>query len=104
MRKLFVFIAFILCSTAYSQSRAVVHINAEFNKSNDWYGLEIIDDVRVYNGYIDKQPAIKDKYSITKVPTLILFVDGKEIKRWEGGLDMKLHVDAKEVQAEIDRL
>lgn len=79
-----------------------MHINAEFNKSNDWYGLDAIDGVRVFNGYIEQNPAIKEKYSIAKVPTLMLFIDGKEVQRWEASLDMKLHATTKEIQNKID--
>lgn len=93
----------LLSFNLYSQEKAVVHINAEFNISNDWYGLEDLDGVKVYNGYIDNNPKIQAKYNITKVPTLILYVDGKELKRWEAGLDMKLHVTTKEVQTQIDK-
>ena len=101
MRKLLVLL--LLSGSVYGQN-ALVHINAQFNKSNDWYGLNVVDGVKVYNGYLETNPAIKEKYNITKVPTLILYRDGKEIERWEGGLDMKLNVNPKDVQWEIDRL
>jgi len=95
---------FLLLSIPSFGQNALIHINAEFNKSNDWYGLEIIEGIKVYNGYIDQNPAIQKKYKITKVPTLILFRDGEEIERWEAGLDMKLHITSSEVQKEIDSL
>lgn len=95
---------FLLLSIPSFGQNALIHINAEFNKSNDWYGLEIIEGIKVYNGYIDQNPAIQKKYNITKVPTLILFRDGEEIERWEAGLDMKLHITSSEVQKEIDSL
>jgi len=93
----------LLSLSAYGQN-ALVHINAEFNKSNDWYGLEVVDGIKVYSGYLETNLAIKEKYNITKVPTLILYRDGKEIERWEAGLDMKLHIKANEVQDKIDTL
>jgi hypothetical protein len=101
MRKLLVLL--LLSGSVYGQN-ALVHINAQFNKSNDWYGLNVVDGVKVYNGYLETNPAIKEKYNITKVPTLILYRDGKEIERWEAGLDMKLHIKANEVQDKIDTL
>lgn len=101
MRKLLILL--LLSGSVYGQN-ALVHINAQFNKSNDWYGLNVVDGVKVYNGYLETNPAIKEKYNITKVPTLILYRDGKEIERWEAGLDMKLHIKAKEVQDKIDTL
>jgi len=101
--KKFLIGCFVLLSLfANAQEKAVVHINANFNKSNDWYGIESIDGVKVYNGYIDTNPAIQKKYNIKKVPTLILFVDGKEVHRWEASLDMKLHATTKEIQNKID--
>ena len=93
----------LLSLSAYGQN-ALVHINAEFNKSNDWYGLEVVDAIKVYSGYLETNLAIKEKYNITKVPTLILYRDGKEIERWEAGLDMKLHIKANEVQDKIDNI
>lgn len=95
---------FLLLSIPSFGQNALIHINAEFNKSNDWYGLEIIEGIKVYNGYIDQNPAIQNKYNITKVPTLILFRDGEEIERWEAGLDMKLHITSSDVQKEINSL
>lgn len=93
----------LLSLSAYGQN-ALVHINAEFNKSNDWYGLEVVDGIKVYNGYLETNPLIKEKYSITRIPTLILYRDGEEIERWEAGLDMKLHIKANEVQDKIDNI
>jgi hypothetical protein len=99
MRNLIFF--FLLSVSAYGQN-ALVHINAGFNKSNDWYGVDVVSNTKVYNGYVDNNPAIKEKYNIVRVPTLILFKEGQEVKRWEGGLDMKLHVKVNEVQNKID--
>ena len=99
MRTLFV--ALLLSFNAYSQN-ALVHINAEFNKSNDWYGLEAVEGVKVYNGYLESNDGIKERYNITKVPTLILYKDGVEVYRWEGALDMKVHAKLNEVQDKID--
>lgn len=90
-----------LSVSAYGQN-ALVHINADFNKSNNWYGLTIVENTKIYNGYIDSNPAIKKKYNVVRVPTLILFKDGVEVERWVGGLDMKLHIKVNKVQNNID--
>ena len=105
MRKLLALIAFLLCSAAYGQSNIVVaHINAQFNAYNDWSEVTQLENAKLLNGYIDKKPALKDAYDIRYVPTLIIFKDGVEVKRWEAGLDMKLHIKLEDVQAEIDIL
>lgn len=104
MKRIVLFTAFLLCSAKAFSQNAVVHINAEFNKSNDWYGLNALSDVKVYNGYIETNASMKERYKITKVPTLIIYSDGKEVTRFEASLDMKLHVTTKEVQQIIDAL
>ena len=100
MKKLALLIGLLLSASAYSQD-ALVHINAEFNKSNDWYGLELVENVKLYSGYLESNASMQERYSITKVPTLILYRDGVEVHRWEAGLDMKLHVKVTEVQNKI---
>ena len=52
MRKLLTVLFILVTSAVYSQSKALVHINAEFNKSNDWYGLEAVDNVKLFGGYV----------------------------------------------------
>lgn len=104
MKRLTVIILFLLSLGAMAQEKALVHINADFNKSNDWYGLSVVSDVRVFGGYIDQNKDIQEKYNITKVPTLILYHKGKEVERWEAGLDMKLHVKVNEIQDKINKL
>jgi thiol-disulfide isomerase/thioredoxin len=104
MKKLFVLISLLVCCSSYGQSIIVAHINAEFNSSNDWTEIVELKGAKLLNGYIDKQPALKDGYKIKYVPTLIIFKDGKEIKRYEAGLDMKLHIKTEDIQSEIDKL
>ena len=104
MKKLLALAAFLLCSSSYGQSIVVAHINAEFNANNDWVEIYDIEGAKLLNGYIDKKPALKDAYNIRYIPTVIVFKDGAEVKRWEAGLDMKLHIKSEDVQAEIDSL
>lgn len=102
MRKILLLIALLSFQYAKSQSVTVVHINAEFNSTNDWDEIKNIEGAKLMNGYIDKKPAIKDAYDIRYVPTIIVFSNGKEVKRWEAGLDMKLHVRLEDVQYIVD--
>jgi hypothetical protein len=104
VKKLILLIVTLFSLSTSAQEVVLVHINAEFNASNDWSEIEEIAGARLMNGYIDKKPAIKEKYNIRYVPTLILFHNGQEVKRWEAGLDMKLHATKEEVQQEIARL
>jgi hypothetical protein len=102
VRKLLIFVSLVLSLSVSAQEKVVVHINAEFNKANDWAGLKSVQGVRIFGGYIEKNAKIKEKYNVSRVPTIILFISGKEVERWEAGLDMKLHVSQGEVQSKID--
>ena len=104
MRKLVLLIALFFSLNSLAQEKIVIHVNARFNQSNDWYGLKAISGARVFSGYIEDVPELKEKYNITKVPTIILFYDNKVYKRWEAELDMKVHANVKMVQWDIDHL
>ena len=43
--------------------------------------LEDIDFVEVLKVNVDEFPALASKYGVMSIPTLILFVDGKETKK-----------------------
>lgn len=106
MKKLLALGLLLLPFYGFSQSEVkgivVIHINAKFNQSNNWYALDIIEGCRVFNGYLEDAPALKEAYGIKSVPTIIILKDKQELGRYEGALDMKLHVTAKQVQALID--
>lgn len=104
MKKFLLASLLFLSTTSFAQEKVVIHINAKFNQSNDWYGLKSLSGARVFSGYIEDVPELKEKYNVTKVPTIILFYDNKEYKRWEGELDMKVHANVKLVQWDIDHL
>ena len=49
MKKIFIAIAFVLSFSAKAQIR-LVHINAEFNASNDWEYITDIEGVKLLGG------------------------------------------------------
>ena len=83
---------------------AIVHFNAKFNEANNYEPVEKLKDVKVVSAWIDDDASIKAAEGIRSVPTLILYKNGKEIKRWEAGLSLSLDVPFKEIQKEVDKL
>ena len=105
--------AFLLYAATYSDTGkenvwlegiAVVQYNAEFNKSNSVPNLTKVSDARIFNAWIDKSPDLKEFGRIKSVPTVVLYKDGEEVRRWEAGLSMKLEVSYREVQQYVDEL
>jgi len=85
------------------EGKSVIEFNAGFNKKNGYKDLNRLENAKLYRVDIEAKPGMRDKYKIKSVPTLILFRDGKEMWRWEAGIDMKLHVHHLDVQDAINR-
>lgn len=54
--------------------------------------------------WIDKDNTIKESEGIRSLPTVILYMNGKEVKRWEAGLSFSLSVPISDIQKEVDAL
>ena len=91
-------------SKSCGKALAVDQYNADFNKNNSVKNLQRLSDARIFNAWIDKQPDLKTEYRIKSVPTIILYNDGEEVRRWEAGIMMKLDITHHEIQEYIDEL
>jgi len=101
--------AFTLCSFASStiskRGIVLVHYNASFNAANNYVDVVKIKDAKIFKATIDGNATLKQDERIRSVPTLILYKNGKEIIRWEAGIDLSLkHIDYREIQKEVDQL
>ena len=106
MRSLIILLLFSLASysQSYKEKISVVQYSAEFAKD----GEIDLKNFKAYNTYhfdLIKDQKIFIKEDIQFVPTLILYQNGKEIKRIEAGISLKLQDDAVEkINKEIDDL
>lgn len=82
----------------------VVHYNATWNDKNNFTPVAKVKDAKLLTAWIDKDDTIKESEGIRSVPTVILYMDGKEVKRWEAGLAMSLKISVSEIQVEVDKL
>ena len=73
----------------FNKGKAVVQLNYEWNKQNV-YQWKTISGVRYYFLSLDKFPELKDRMKIKTVPTIVVLNNGQEVKRFEGGLLMKI--------------
>ena len=106
-----IYILFLLCIIKVSNAQetitnlnktksgvVVLQINADFNKANT-LDLSNLNDCVVY--YMDI--AYASSLNVSKVPTVIIF-DGKEKKRYEANIMMKLDATRKDVQNFVDNI
>ena len=98
---LLIVIAFTI-GVAYGQVK-VIHFNAGWNEANDVEWFDKLSDAGKKSLNIDDQE-IQKKYAIAIVPTIIVFDDGEEVKRFQADLSFKMAATREEIQEYIDEL
>lgn len=81
----------------------VVEFNASWNASNNVEWLYKLSDVGIKRILIDKGTWQKD-FSIFVTPTIIIFVNSKESKRYSANIMMAMEATREEVQEKIDEI
>ena len=81
----------------------VVEFNASWNSANDVVWIHKLTDVGTKRILIDKGSWQKD-FSIVVTPTIIIFVEGKETKRYQANIMMTMEATQTEVQDKIDEI
>ena len=84
-------------SQAFGQI-TVTHFNAEWNSANKVEWFDKLDDCDLADIDIIKEPNLQKEHKIVIVPTIIIFKDGEEIKRYQADLSFKLLATRKEIQ------
>jgi len=99
---LFLIVPFVV-SHKQPEGKSIIEFNASFNKDNSYRDLSRIAGAKLYRIDIESNPALREKYKIKSLPTIIYFNDGQERYRWEAGIDMKLHVHFTEINEVLTR-
>ena len=68
---------------------SVVQYSAEFVKSSE-ISLNTFKNYNIQTLYLSKNQKIFQKEKITSLPTIILYNDGEEVLKIDGGISMKL--------------
>ena len=89
-------------ATAFGQVD-VVHFNASWNEANSVKWFNKLSDVNKKVLSIDDEK-IQKKYEIFIVPTIIVFDEGKEVKRFQADLSFEMVATREEIQEYIDEL
>ena len=91
----------LLSNSTFGQIK-VIQFNAGWNSANDISWVMELADCKTI-GYIDVAKNTEDqkKHKIAVVPTIIIFKDGEEVKRFQADLSFKMLATKEEVQDEI---
>ena len=82
----------------------VTEFNAEWNAANGVEWLGKLSDCDIAKVDIMKQAELQKKHKIVIVPTIIVFKDGEEIKRYQADLSFKMLATREDVQNSVDEL
>ena len=82
----------------------VTEFNAEWNAANKVEWIDKLSDCDITKVDITKEVDLQQKHKVVIVPTIIVFKDGEEIKRYQADLSFKMLATRKEVQSKIDEL
>ena len=86
-----------------SQGIVLVEFWAEFNAVNQ-VNLKKIHDCKKYRVDMSTDPNLMVTHKVMAVPTVVIYHNGKEVKRFLPSLMMKLDAEIKDIQGVIDEL
>jgi len=102
MKKLI--LLFLICSSSVSAQIVVTHFNAEWNDPNKVAYIGKLTDCEIVYVDIAKAPKLQEKHKIVVVPTVVIYKDGEEVKRFQADISFSMKATRKEMQAAIDEL
>jgi hypothetical protein len=104
MKKLILLPIFWLLSTTTYGQITVTHFNAGWNSANDVQWVDKLSDCDVTKVDIAANPKLQQKHNVVVVPTIIVYQDGEEVKRFQADLSFKVAATREELQDYIDEL
>ena len=102
MKKLI--LLFLICSSSVSAQIVVTHFNADWNDPNKVAYIGKLTDCEIVYVDIAKAPKLQEKHEIVVVPTVVIYKDGEEVKRFQADISFSMKATRKEMQAAIDEL
>ena len=103
MKKLLL-ILFTAFSLSASSQIVVTHFNAEWNDPNKVAYIGKLTDCEIVYVDIAKAPKLQEKHKIVVVPTVVIYKDGEEVKRFQADISFSMKATRKEMQEIIDEL
>ena len=108
MKNLFFTFIFVTCGIATAQDfpdgMVAVEFNASFNKSNEVVWLPKLADCAIERVDIAADSRWSKEYKIVVVPTIVIFNNNEEVKRFQANIMMSMETTLKEVQNSIDEI
>jgi hypothetical protein len=98
------FISLSCFSQDFPNGLCVVEFNASFNKANEVAWLPKLTDCEITRVDITTDSRWASEYKIVVVPTLVVFNNNEESKRFQANIMMTMEATRKEVQESLDEI
>ena len=106
MKKLLFLLLIPLTSIAqdFPSGMVAVEFNASFNKSNEVAWLSKLSDCETQRVDIAADSRWSKEYKIVVVPTIVIFNNNEEVKRFQANIMMTMEATKNELQDAIDEV
>ena len=97
-------IPFTTIAQDFPDGMVAVEFNASFNKTNEVAWLSKLSDCETQRVDITADSRWSKEYKIVVVPTIVIFNNNEEVKRFQANIMMTMEATKKEVQDSIDEI
>ena len=97
-------IPFISIAQDFPSGMVAVEFNASFNKTNEVGWLTKLSDCETQRVDIAADSRWSKEYKIVVVPTIVIFNNNEEVKRFQANIMMTMEATKSEVQNSIDEI
>ena len=109
MKKLILISLLLLPFTLFGQLKiggelTVVHFNAGWNSANNVKWVGGLSDAKIKRCDIATDTQSQSKHEIVVVPTIIVFYEGEEVKRFQADISFAMKATKEDVQEVIDEI
>ena len=82
----------------------VVHFNAGWNSAADVKWVGDLENCKIKRCDIATDTKAQNKYEIVVVPTIIIFKDGEEARRYQADISFAMKATIEEVQEKVNEI
>ena len=82
----------------------IVHFNAGWNSANDVEWIGDLENCKIKRCDIATDTKAQAKYEIVVVPTIIIFNEGEEVKRYQADISFTMKAELEDVQEKINEI
>ena len=101
----YLLVLLLMVSSAQANAQIVVtHFNAAWNDPNKVSYIGKLTDCEIVYVDIAVAPKLQTKHEIVVVPTVVIFKDGEEVKRFQADISFSMKATRKDIQSVIDEL